>query len=61
MVQRRMCATAAIYGGLGSDSTVHRCDDLAGQVIEQVKLRLSPFERFITKFDLRRAGLLVAP
>ena len=56
-----VCATAAIYGGLGSDSTVHRCDDLAGQVIEQVKLRLSPFERFITKFDPRRAGLLVAP
>ena len=53
-----VCATAAIYGGVGDNSAAIRCEQLAHEVVAAVKLRMNPVEKVVTRVDPRRAKLL---
>jgi transglutaminase-like putative cysteine protease len=53
-----VCATAAIFGGVGDTGAAVRCDQLAHEVVAAVKLRMNPVEKAVTRLDPRRAKLL---
>ena len=54
-----LCATAAIYGGIGDKQTAARCALLASTIVTGVKQRLNGGERFAARFNPRRAGQLI--
>jgi len=55
-----LCATAAIYGGVGDKQTAARCALLATTIVTGVKQRLNGGERFAARINPRRAGQLIA-
>ena len=51
--------TAAVYGGLGDDTTAARCSELATEIAHAVKDLLGNRDRVLSWFDPKRAGLLL--